>query len=70
MSTLHQIQMQYDAHEDRGLLRIRTRDGSEFRFWLTRRFVRALWPMVREMLEARWRVLDHDDAPGWAKARG
>jgi len=52
MSALHQIQMQFDAHQDRGLLRISTRDGREFRFWLTRRYVKALWPLVRGLLES------------------
>lgn len=48
---LHQIQMRYDAEQDRILLRLSTREGSEFRFWLTRRFVKRLWGMLLKMLE-------------------
>ena len=43
MSRLHQIQIRYEALEDRALLRVATTDGREFRFWLTRRYARLLW---------------------------
>jgi hypothetical protein len=50
-STLHQITMSYSAEEDRLLLRISTQDKSEFRFWLTRRFIRVLWPALMAVIE-------------------
>ena len=43
MPSLHQIQIRYDAVEDRALLRVATTDASEFRFWITRRYARLLW---------------------------
>lgn len=43
MPNLHQIQIRYDAMEDRALLRVATTDGNEFRFWITRRYARLLW---------------------------
>lgn len=43
MSGLHQIQLRYDALEDRALLRVTTTERSEFRFWITRRYARLLW---------------------------
>lgn len=43
MSGLHQIQLRYDALEDRALLRMTTTERSEFRFWITRRYARLLW---------------------------
>lgn len=49
---LHQIQIQFVPREDRILLRIKTTDKSEFRFWMTRRYVKLLWPVVVKMLEA------------------
>ena len=49
---LHQIQIQFAPREDRILLRIKTTDKSEFRFWMTRRYVKLLWPVVVKMLEA------------------
>jgi hypothetical protein len=39
---LHQIQARYDELQDRILLRLSTIDHCEFRFWLTRRFVKRL----------------------------
>ena len=48
---IHQIQLQYNEHEDRLLLRLSTTDNSEFRFWLTRRFTKRLWGMLVQMLE-------------------
>jgi len=48
---IHQIQVRYDETQDRILLRLSTTEGSEFRFWLTRRFVKRLWSMLVQMLE-------------------
>lgn len=56
MPRLHQIQIRFVPKEDRILLRIKTTDRSEFRFWLTRRYVKLLWPVVLKMLEADQRV--------------
>lgn len=53
---LHQIQIRFVPQEDRILLRIRTTDSSEYRFWLTRRYVKLLWPVVVKMLKADRRV--------------
>jgi hypothetical protein len=36
---------------DRLLLRVSTTDGAEFRFWLTRSFVKKLWAMLLRMVE-------------------
>jgi hypothetical protein len=47
---IHQIQFQYDQHEDRLLLRVSTTEGDEFRFWLTRRFTGQLWGLLVNML--------------------
>jgi hypothetical protein len=48
---IHQIQMAYDQRQDRILLRLSTREHTEFRFWLTRRFVKRLWALLVKMLE-------------------
>ena len=48
---IHQMQVRYDETQDRILLRLSTTEGSEFRFWLTRRFVKQLWCMLVQMLE-------------------
>jgi len=48
---LHQIRIDYHQEHDRLLLRVSTDDGSELRFWLTRRFVKGLWPALIKMAE-------------------
>ena len=40
---LHQINLAYDAGEDRLLLRVSTAAGLEYRAWLTRALVRQWW---------------------------
>ena len=51
LMTIHQIQISHDETEDRLLLRLSTTDDCEFRFWLTRRFIKRLWKMLLQMLE-------------------
>lgn len=46
---LEQFSASYDAAQDRLLLRVRTSDDAEFRFWLTRRYVALLWPILMKM---------------------
>jgi hypothetical protein len=48
---IHQIQMAYDKLQDRILLRVSTAEHAEFRFWMTRRYVKLLWAMLIKMLE-------------------
>jgi len=50
MSRIHQIQVQFDPVQDRCLLRFRTREQAEYCFWLTRRFAKALWPVLVGLL--------------------
>ncbi len=56
MGQLKQLNLKYQPGEDRACLRISTGDQSEYRFWLTRRFVRVLWPVLIKLLEADDRV--------------
>lgn len=48
---LEQFNAGYDAMQDRILLRIRTSDGAEYRFWITRRYLSLLWPILMKMAE-------------------
>lgn len=48
---LEQFNAAYDAMQDRVLLRIRTTDGAEYRFWITRRFLSLLWPILMKMAD-------------------
>ena len=49
---IHQLQVSYDRAEDRLRLRLSTTGGDEFRVFLTRRFLRALWPQLQHAVEA------------------
>ncbi len=51
MSGLSQIQASFSDIEDRILLRMNTVLHEEFRFWLTRRFVSRLYPIIMETIE-------------------
>ena len=48
---LEQFSASYDATQDRLLLRVRTSDDAEFRFWLTRRYVELLWPILMKIAD-------------------
>ncbi len=61
MSRVHQIQLKYDAREDRTLLRISTLDKCEYQFWMTRRFTKLLWPALIRMLESTGKVAQQRD---------
>ena len=43
--------MGFSAEDDRLLLRLSTRDRTEYRLWLTRRFVKVLWGALIQTLE-------------------
>lgn len=65
MSGIRQIQVRYDAYEDRALLRLNSTDGAEFRFWITRSYARALWPqLVLAGAQRDHREANEPDAPG------
>ncbi|MEM7405800.1 MAG: hypothetical protein AAF458_10945 [Pseudomonadota bacterium] len=49
MARLSQIQLTFVPADDRLLLRISTDEKAELRFWLTRRFVRLLLPVLAGM---------------------
>ncbi|HLS86429.1 MAG TPA: hypothetical protein VK043_09055 [Burkholderiales bacterium] len=48
---LHQLKVDYEAEEDRLLMLVATSDGIEVRLWLTRRFVKLLWPLLVKLAE-------------------
>ena len=50
-SKLHQLTMSYLPKEDRILLRIGTAQNTEYRLWLTRRFVKSIWGGLKKILE-------------------
>lgn len=43
--------MAFNAQEDRILLRILSSERAEFRFWLTRRYVKLLWQVLLKLIE-------------------
>jgi hypothetical protein len=52
MAQIDQVQIRYVPSEDRLLMRVKTRDLAEFRFWLTRRFVLLLWPVLMRIIKS------------------
>jgi hypothetical protein len=50
MPQISQIQVAFSPLEDRLLLRVNTGDRKEFRFWITRRYLKLLWPVLLKML--------------------
>ena len=56
MAKIHQIQLQFVAEQDRGLLRVNTQTQAEFRFWVTRRFVKILWPVLQLIMQTNQQV--------------
>ena len=48
---LHQLKVDYDAEQDRLLMQVATSEGVEVRLWLTRRFVKLLWPLLVKLAE-------------------
>ncbi|PID73334.1 MAG: hypothetical protein CSB33_04170 [Desulfobacterales bacterium] len=47
---IHQFKMQFNAEEDRLQFQLNTEDQKEFRFFMTRRYVGLLWPVVQKLL--------------------
>ena len=66
MAKLSQIQVSFAPAEDRLLLRVSTDEHTEFQFWLTRRYVRLLWPILEQMVAVT--PADHPSAPTHARA--
>ena len=46
---IRQLQVACDQVQDRLLLRISTQEDEEYRIWLTRRFLRELWPHLSRL---------------------
>lgn len=52
MARIKQVQITFVPVEDRLLLRLNTTAREEFRFWITRRYARLLWPLLERALAA------------------
>lgn len=59
--SLHQLNLTISTEEDRLLLRLSTSAKNEYRLWLTRRFVRALWEVLVRAAERQPGVGDQGD---------
>ena len=45
-NALNQLNAAYDPLQDRILFSMSSQDGSEFRFWITRRYLQLLWTIL------------------------
>ncbi|MCP4040404.1 MAG: hypothetical protein GY731_00400 [Gammaproteobacteria bacterium] len=52
MAQLQQLQLLHDQQHDRLLLRVSADEKTEFRFWLTRRLIKLLWPAMVKTLQS------------------
>ena len=48
---LHQLKIDFAAEQDRLLMLIAASEKVEVRMWLTRRFVKLLWPLLVKLAE-------------------
>ena len=60
-SPLHQLTMTYSPEQDRVMLRIGTKENTEYQLWMTRRFVRIMWRTLIQIMER-----DPNLAKDWA----
>ena len=60
-NSLHQVNLTVAHEEDRLLLRLSTSKQHEYRFWLTRRFVRALWSVLMKAAERQPGIGEQSD---------
>ena len=49
---LQQINVVYDASQDRLLVRMNTSERVEYRFWITRRLVKGLWQGLMQLMQS------------------
>ena len=61
MMKLHQLKIDFDAEQDRLLLRVSTLTGEEALLWLTRRCVLRLWPLLVGGAEAKPEIAQRPD---------
>lgn len=50
--SLQQINVVYDASQDRLLVRMNTSERVEYRFWITRRLVQGLWQGLLQLMQS------------------
>ena len=62
MTKLSQINLQFHAADDRLLLLIKTDDLAEYRFWLTRRFVKMMWSALVQKMSSNQIVQSQPDS--------
>ncbi|TFZ08597.1 hypothetical protein [Ramlibacter humi] len=46
---IHQLSVNYQAEQDRVLLKVNSTSGEEMRMWLTRRLMSGLWPLLTKL---------------------
>ena len=60
---LRQLQVANDSVQDRLVLRVATANNEEFRVYLTRRFLREIWPHLSNMLAGHLKAAQLASAP-------
>ncbi len=48
---LRQLKIDFNPEQDRLLMQMSTSEGAEMRLWMTRRYVKLLWPLLVQLAE-------------------
>ena len=56
------MQLSFVPTQDRLVFRLNTKSRQEFRFWMTRRYVKLLWKAIMDMLQAKKRPEVRDES--------
>lgn len=65
---LHQLNIEFQAAEDRLVLKANTTDKQEMRLWLTRRFTKQLWDSLQQILQQSPELVKQQADPETRKA--
>ncbi len=60
--SIHQFNLQYNPEQDRIMFRVSTVKREEFRFYLTRRYVKVLWPVLQKVLDTEFKKREPEKA--------
>jgi len=61
LAKLHQMNIRFDAEQDRLLWSIAASDGSEIRIWITRRYLKLLLPVLDRLADNDTTIAVHAD---------
>ena len=61
LMNLERITVEFQAEQDRLMVRVLFDEKAEIQFWMTRRLVKRIWPVLLQMAQARPDIQMHPD---------